>query len=72
MLRPLGYSDSCSGKRPLAHSVEETTHIHGSRDLIFPTVYITDYIEVPQGDHAMILKKANWLNKKIPELLNNN
>ena len=55
-------------KKPLKNVI----HIHGSRDLIFPTVYITDYIELPQGDHAMILKKASWLNKKIPELLNNN
>lgn len=44
-------------------------HIHGSLDLVFPSVYISNAILVKNATHAMILTKANWLNKNIPELI---
>ena len=43
--------------------LENIIHIHGSRDTIFPTLSIKNYVEVPDGDHAMILKKADWINE---------
>ena len=49
--------------------MKNIVHIHGSNDLIFPTNFLRDYIELPKGDHAMILKRAEWINKKIPELI---
>ena len=49
--------------------LKNIVHIHGSNDLIFPTNFLSDYIELPKGDHAMILKRAEWINKKIPELI---
>ena len=47
-------------------------HIHGSNDLIFPKIFLKDFIELPKGDHAMILKRADWINKKIPEIIMKN
>ena len=52
--------------------VDNIIHIHGSKDLIFPTNLLSDYIELPGGDHAMILKRAEWINKKIPKLIEEN
>ena len=48
------------------------SHIHGSNDLIFPTKFLKDYIELPKGDHAMILKRADWINNKIPKIIMEN
>tara|TARA_A100001011_G_scaffold393787_2_gene484548 strand:+ start:10037 stop:10708 length:672 start_codon:yes stop_codon:yes gene_type:complete len=44
-------------------------HIHGSLDLVFPSVYISNAILVKNATHTMILTKAKWLNKNIPELI---
>ncbi len=55
-------------KKPL----KDIIHIHGTNDRIFPVLFIKNYIKVHGGDHAMILKKADWLNKKIPELIEKN
>lgn len=44
-------------------------HIHGSLDLVFPSVYISNVILVKNATHAMILTKASWLNKNIPKLI---
>ena len=44
-------------------------HIHGSLDLVFPSVYISNAILVKNATHAMILTKASLLNKNIPELI---
>ena len=44
-------------------------HIHGTKDLIFPTLYIKNFIEVPRGDHAMILKRAEWINQNLPKMI---
>ena len=52
--------------------LKNVVHIHGSKDLIFPSVFIKNYIEIVDGDHAMILKKAELLNKKILEIINEN
>lgn len=44
-------------------------HIHGSLDLVFPSVYLSNAILVKNATHAMILTKASWLNENIPELI---
>ena len=49
--------------------LENIIHIHGSRDMIFPTLSIKNYVEVPDGDHAMILKKADWINEFLEKNL---
>jgi hypothetical protein len=52
--------------------LKKVIHIHGSNDLIFPKIFLKDFIELPKGDHAMILKRADWINKKIPEIIMKN
>ena len=49
--------------------IKNIIHIHGSKDLILPPIFLKDYIELPLGDHAMILKKADWINNKVPEII---
>ena len=44
-------------------------HIHGTKDLVFPTLYIKNFIKVPRGDHAMILKRAEWINQNLPKMI---
>ena len=44
-------------------------HIHGTKDLVFPTLCIKNFIEVPRGDHAMILKRAEWINQNLPKMI---
>jgi len=44
-------------------------HIHGTKDLVFQTLYIKNFIKVPRGDHAMILKRAEWINQNIPKMI---
>ena len=51
--------------RPLKNII----HIHGTKDLVFPTLYIKNFIKVPRGDHAMILKRAEWINQNIPKMI---
>jgi len=43
--------------------IENVVHIHGTRDLIFPVINLKNYIPIEKGDHAIILKRADWLNK---------
>ena len=44
-------------------------HIHGSNDALIPAFQIKNYISVPGGTHALILQKATWLNKHLPEII---
>ena len=37
--------------------------------MIFPAIYLKNYIPLPNGDHAMILKKADWINKFLEKNL---
>ena len=44
-------------------------HIHGTHDLVFPSIYIKNAIFVKGGNHAMILRKATWFNENLPKLI---
>ncbi len=46
-------------------------HIHGDQDLVFPPRCIKNFIAVPGGTHVMILFKAGWFNKHLPEIITN-
>ena len=48
--------------------IDNVLHIHGTKDMIFPSMYLENYVPLPKGDHAMILKRAEWIN----EFLNKN
>ena len=49
--------------------IENIIHIQGSDDLVFPIKNIDNYIEVPNGTHAMIVNRARWFNEHLPELI---
>ena len=44
-------------------------HIHGTHDLVFPSIYIKDAIFIKKGTHAMILVNAKWFNENLPNLI---
>ena len=48
---------------------KNTIQIHGTHDLVFPSIYIKNAIFVDGGNHAMILRKAAWFNKNLPKLV---
>jgi hypothetical protein len=48
---------------------KNTIHIHGTHDLVFPSIYIKNAIFVNEGNHAMILRKATWFNENLPKLI---
>ena len=48
---------------------KNTIHIHGTHDLVFPSIYIKNAIFVNGGNHAMILRKATWFNENLPNLI---
>lgn len=44
-------------------------HIHGDADEVFPCKYITNFINVKDGTHIMILNKYRWFNTNLPKLI---
>jgi pimeloyl-ACP methyl ester carboxylesterase len=47
-------------------------HIHGDADKVFPIKYIKDAIIVEGGTHIMVITRAKWFNKNLPQLIENN
>lgn len=47
-------------------------HIHGSKDQIFPVRNLSDFIEIKDGSHAMILTKSRNISKIINKILEEN
>jgi len=48
--------------------LENTIHIHGNKDEIFPVKYIKNYTEINNGTHVMILDKAKTISKILEEM----
>ncbi len=44
-------------------------HIHGDKDAVFPSHYITDYIPVKDGTHTMIIHRYRWFNENLPTII---
>ncbi|MFD1316296.1 alpha/beta fold hydrolase [Namhaeicola litoreus] len=44
-------------------------HIHGTKDQIFPVNNLSDFIEIKDGSHAMILTKARKISKIINKII---
>lgn len=44
-------------------------HIHGSKDQIFPVEYLSEFIEIKDGSHAMVLTKARIISAIINKIL---
>ncbi len=49
--------------------LKKIIHIHGSNDLVFPSIYIKKAIFLSGGTHAIILRKASWFNKNLPKII---
>lgn len=46
-------------------------HIHGDVDEVFPAKYISNFLSVKGGTHAMILIKYRWFNNNLPNIILN-
>lgn len=50
---------------------DNTIHIHGDADDVFPIKYISNCIIVKGGTHIMILNKYRWMNENLPKIILN-
>lgn len=50
---------------------DNVVHIHGDADEVFPPRYVKNFIPVKGGTHIMIINKAKWFNKHLPQLILN-
>lgn len=48
---------------------ENTIHIQGSKDELFPIKYTKNTITIPNGTHAMIVTKYKWFNENLEKLI---
>lgn len=46
-------------------------HIHGKKDNVFPIKNISGNVHLIEGNHAIIITKANQISKLLSKLLNN-
>jgi hypothetical protein len=44
-------------------------HIHGTADIVFPALFIKDYIPIKGGTHYMIVNRAEEISKLLKELI---
>jgi len=50
-------------------SDEETIHIHGTNDFIFPSGNIEHYLPIEEGTHIMIIDKADAITSTLNKVL---
>ncbi len=51
--------------------IENSIHIHGDNDFVFPIKNIKGCEVLPKGTHAMIVNRARWFNENLPRLIEN-
>ena len=51
--------------------IKEIIHIHGKKDNVFPVKYLSGRVYLIEGNHAIIITRANQINKLLIELLKN-
>ena len=51
--------------------IEGLIHIHGKKDNVFPIINLSGKVYLIEGNHAIIITKANLINKLLSKLLNN-
>ncbi len=49
--------------------IENLYHIHGTKDQVFPGKQIQDALFIEDGDHLMVMKKAEEVNRLLSEIL---
>lgn len=47
-------------------------HIHGDKDAVFSSNYISNYIKIKGGTHIMIINKHKWFNAHLPNIILSN
>ena len=47
----------------------EIIHIHGDDDSVFPSNYISNFINVKRGTHIMIINRYKWFNEHLPKII---
>lgn len=50
---------------------KDIIHIHGTADKVFPYKYINEAIFLEKGTHILIITRAKWFNKYLPQLIEN-
>lgn len=50
--------------------VQNLSHLHGTRDQVFPTKYIENAVFISGGTHLMILQKAKAVSAHLNRILN--
>ncbi|PKV50504.1 hypothetical protein ATE84_2562 [Aquimarina sp. MAR_2010_214] len=53
-------------------TLDKLIHIHGDKDIVFPITNIKNCITVDGGTHVMIVNRARWFNKYLPEIISDN
>jgi pimeloyl-ACP methyl ester carboxylesterase len=48
--------------------INNVLHIHGDKDMVFPSKYISDYEVIKGGTHIMILNKGREISQKLLEI----
>jgi len=51
--------------------IKEIIHIHGKKDDVFPVKNLSGRVYLIEGNHAIIITRANQINKLLIELLKN-
>jgi len=51
--------------------INEIIHIHGKKDNVFPVKNLSGRVYLIEGNHAIIITRANQINKLLIELLKN-
>ena len=65
----IGWADMAVVKWENTQVFENLTHIHGSRDLVFPERFLKDHISVKGGTHFMIVNRAAEIMKIMESVL---
>lgn len=50
-------------------AVENLYHIHGTKDKLFPKRFINNYIKIDEGQHLMVVTKADEISSKLKKLI---
>ncbi|MBQ4821795.1 alpha/beta hydrolase [Aquimarina sp. MMG016] len=53
-------------------TLEGLVHIHGDKDIVFPISNIKNCITIEKGTHVMIINRARWFNKHLPQIIEDN
>lgn len=52
-----------------AYHEENLTHIHGTKDIVFPIEYIKNAIKIEGGTHIMVMQKPKQVSEEINKVL---